>query len=127
MLSRQNNGGTGNYALALLAFLVCGLMACQPQIKSLAPEKPGVMSDVYQSGGLVEELDREKKSLKLNHEEIKGYMEPMSMKFVVRDATLLEGLSVGDYVRFTLEVKANVAVITQLQKAAPPTVRGEQR
>ena len=38
----------------------------------------------------------------VSHDEIAGYMIPMTMGFRVRDAKLLEGLEPGDIVRFTL-------------------------
>jgi Cu/Ag efflux protein CusF len=38
----------------------------------------------------------------LSHDEIAGYMTPMTMGFRVRDTRLLRELEVGDVVRFTL-------------------------
>lgn len=38
----------------------------------------------------------------LTHDEIKGYMAPMTMGFRAREAKLLDGLVPGDVIRFTL-------------------------
>jgi Cu/Ag efflux protein CusF len=55
----------------------------------------------------------------LTHEELTGYMGPMTMGFRVHDPRLYEGLDIGDTVRFTLTgVPPNVE-ITALTKEAP--------
>ena len=41
----------------------------------------------------------------LDHEEIKGFMEPMTMGYRVDPPKLLEGLKPGDRVRFTIDVQ----------------------
>ena len=42
--------------------------------------------------------------LVVEHGEIKGFMEPMTMGYQVDPPTLLEGLKSGDKVRFTIDV-----------------------
>ncbi|MNW09947.1 Cation efflux system protein CusF precursor [compost metagenome] len=44
-------------------------------------------------------------------------MPPMTMIFGVRDAALLEGISVGDKVRFQVEQQGSQFVVTELQAA----------
>lgn len=52
--------------------------------------------------GVVRALLPEINVVVLSHEEIAGYMTPMTMGFRVRDARLLDGLAAGDVIRFTL-------------------------
>ncbi|HUC96823.1 MAG TPA: copper-binding protein [Candidatus Polarisedimenticolaceae bacterium] len=40
----------------------------------------------------------------VEHGEIKGFMEPMTMGYRIEPASLLEGLKSGDQVRFTIDV-----------------------
>jgi Cu/Ag efflux protein CusF len=48
----------------------------------------------------------------LSHEEIAGYMAPMTMGFRVREGRLLDGLEVGDVIRFTLRgVPPNLEIV----------------
>ncbi|TCS33062.1 copper binding protein CusF [Paucimonas lemoignei] len=83
-------------------------MGCRPnQVKM-----PLAMSD-----GVVEEVDKENRSITLRHGPIKSAtieMGPMTMPFPVRDASLLAKVKVGDKVRFTAEFIDNEATITSL-------------
>jgi Cu/Ag efflux protein CusF len=46
----------------------------------------------------------------VEHGEIKGFMEAMTMGYRVEPATLLEGLKFGDKVRFTIDVPKKAIV-----------------
>ncbi len=48
--------------------------------------------------------------LVLDHEEIKDFMAPMMMSYVVTPATLLRGLAKGDKVRFTIDAEKRAIV-----------------
>ncbi len=48
--------------------------------------------------------------LVLGHEEIKDFMAPMVMSYVVTPATLLRGLAKGDKVRFTIDADKRAIV-----------------
>jgi Cu/Ag efflux protein CusF len=48
--------------------------------------------------------------LVLEHGEIKGFMEPMTMGYRIEPASLLEGLQSGDQVRFTIDVSKKTIV-----------------
>jgi Cu/Ag efflux protein CusF len=54
------------------------------------------------SQGVIRAVLPEISVIVVSHDEIAGYMIPMTMGFRVRDAKLLEGLEPGDVVRFTL-------------------------
>ena len=54
--------------------------------------------------------------LVVEHGEIKGFMEPMTMGYPVEPSTLLEGLKSGDQVRFTIDVPKKTIVKIEKMK-----------
>ena len=68
--------------------------------------------------GEVRKVDRETKKLTIKHGEIRNLdMPPMTMVFLVRDASMLDTLKPGDKVRFTVEKTASGFVVTEWQAA----------
>jgi Cu/Ag efflux protein CusF len=58
--------------------------------------------ETLESQGVIRAVLPEISVIVVSHDEIPGYMTPMTMGFRVRDAKLLQGLEPGDVVRFTL-------------------------
>jgi Cu(I)/Ag(I) efflux system periplasmic protein CusF len=56
----------------------------------------------YELKGRVESLDFNRKRVTVAHEEIKGYMEAMTMSFAVKDENVLRELKSGDQVQAML-------------------------
>ncbi len=54
--------------------------------------------------------------LVLEHGEIEGFMEPMTMGYRIEPAALLEGLQSGDQVRFTIDVPKKTIVKVEKMK-----------
>jgi Cu/Ag efflux protein CusF len=54
--------------------------------------------------------------LVVEHGEIKGFMEPMTMGYRIEPASLLEGLKSGDQVRFTIDVSKKTIVKVEKMK-----------
>lgn len=71
----------------------------------------------YTGKGKVTKIDVESRAVELDHQEIKGVMPAMRMEFFVIDPALLNGVSVGDVVDFTLRYKDGQEIITTLVKA----------
>ena len=70
------------------------------------------------ASGEVTRLDKEGRRVTLKHGELKGLdMPPMTMIFRVRDAKLLDGVAVGDRIRFTAEKLDGQYTLTALSKA----------
>lgn len=70
------------------------------------------------SQGEVRKIDLAGQRITLRHGPIDSVgMPPMTMIFGVRDAALLEGISVGDKVRFQVEQQGSQFVVTELQAA----------
>lgn len=67
--------------------------------------------------GEVRRIDKAQSKVTLKHGEIKSLdMPPMTMVFRVKEARLLEGLAVGDKVKFTAEQVDGQYVVTTLRK-----------
>ncbi len=66
----------------------------------------------------VKKVDREAAKVTLKHAEIKNLdMPAMTMAFKVQDRAMLEGLAPGAKVRFRVEQKSGVYLVTELQRA----------
>ena len=70
------------------------------------------------TSGEVTKVDKNNSRITLRHGEIKNLdMPPMTMTFRVRDGKLLDGVAVGERVRFTAEKLDGNYVVTTLNKA----------
>ncbi len=76
----------------------------------------GDKEKVYDIKGKVVSLEAEKNRVRLDHEDIPGFMKAMEMDFTVQDTKVLAGLKAGDAVHGKLKVKDSNYVITELQK-----------
>ena len=70
----------------------------------------------YEVRGVVRELQREYSQILVEHEEIPGVMEAMTMNFAIRDPALFEGLEKGQAIEFTLEVSRRGYTITRIER-----------
>lgn len=68
----------------------------------------------YELIGEVQSVDKAKKRATIKHEPVKGYMDAMTMPFLVKDEKSLEEMQPGDQIRATLVVTADGA--TWLEK-----------
>jgi Cu(I)/Ag(I) efflux system periplasmic protein CusF len=85
---------------------------------ALAGLAGGVQAQTDTAGGEVTKLDKPGNRITLKHGEIKNLdMPPMTMSFRVRDAKLLDGVAVGDRVRFAAERIDGQYTVTALTKA----------
>ncbi|MBL8286847.1 MAG: copper-binding protein [Rubrivivax sp.] len=72
-----------------------------------------------QASGEVTKIDKAGSRIELKHGEIKALdMPPMRMVWRVRDAKMLDGLAVGDKVRFTGEKIGGQYTVTAIAKAS---------
>lgn len=62
----------------------------------------GSLEERYEIKGKVVSVDREKKRVTIDHEEIKGYMDAMTMPFPVPEERELDSLEAGDQIKGTL-------------------------
>jgi len=77
-----------------------------------APASPAPLSE-----GEVRKVDKAAKKLTLRHGPIRNLdMPAMTMVFQVPDAALLDGLAVGDKLRFHAEQQNGATIVTRVEK-----------
>lgn len=76
----------------------------------------GDKDKVYEIKGKVIALDKEKKKVTLDHEDIPGLMKAMEMEFLTENAKVLQSIKAGDLVHGKLKVQGSDYVITELMK-----------
>jgi Cu/Ag efflux protein CusF len=97
------------------AVLVSLAVGCGGKMGS--PDPPATTPEaVYDIRGVVVAVDAGRRLLEIDHEAIPGFMPAMTMPYEVADATLLQGLAVGDRVSGTLRVDRRGYIITALAK-----------
>lgn len=74
--------------------------ACRSRSKSPPAGQPVIRR--YELKGRVESLDFDRQRVTIAHDEIKGYMDGMTMSFAVNDAEVLRKLKSGDQVQAAL-------------------------
>src|SRR5262245_12227113 len=73
---------------------------------------PGYAQTRFEGEGKVVAVDAAQGMVTLNHGPIQGLMPAMQMAFPVQQVALLQGLHVGETVRFALQVRGAEWVIT---------------
>ena len=77
-----------------------------------------VLAQAPTAQGEVTKLDKAQGKVTLKHGEIKNLdMPPMTMAYQVRDTKMLDGLNIGDRVRFAAEKVDGRFTVTALSKA----------
>jgi Cu/Ag efflux protein CusF len=85
---------------------------------SPAPTSGTPKNGDYPGKGVVTKINLQNDgSVEIDHEEIKDVMPPMRMEFNVTDKKMLDGISIGDKVDFTLRYKDNTETIVDIEKA----------
>jgi protein SCO1/2 len=86
------------------------LLGCQSQPSSQPAaqlSKPKAQAaKTYQLRGVVIEVHKAQRILKVKHDQIPGYMRAMTMDFPVRDEAALDALAPGDQITAELNVAA---------------------
>ncbi len=90
----------------LLSLIGCSILlaaGCSKQPAGNLADAPETVTN-YPVRGIIRELPPDGQKVVIKHEEVPGYMPAMTMPFSVRDRALLQGLKIGDTVRFRLRV-----------------------
>jgi protein SCO1 len=82
----------------------------------------GSSLQTYSVTGLVKQVQLEDHTAVIRHEAVTGYMPAMTMPFKVKDDKELDGLKVGEQVRFRLLVTENESWIEQITRTEAPPV-----
>ena len=71
----------------------------------------------HQARGLVLKVDRDQAAVTVSHEPIRGFMDPMVMPFVVKDARYLADVRPGDRITFRITVRKGTTEIPMVEVA----------
>jgi Cu/Ag efflux protein CusF len=77
---------------------------------------PAGVERTFRARGVVRAVVAEINVIVLSHEDIPGFMPPMTMGFRAEHAKLFDGVAVGDVLGFTLRGVPPNVVITELRK-----------
>jgi Cu/Ag efflux protein CusF len=116
-----------NVALAvgvLLGFLAWGRRVAEVERELATARAQAALAGVERTWtlrGAVRAILPDMNVIVLTHEEISGYMSPMTMGFRVHDPRIYRGLDIGDSVRFTLTgVPPNLVITAIAKESAKP-------
>ena len=107
-----------HFVLAALAATALTGIASAQTITSTEKRAGTSASAATMTEGEIRKIDKAAKKITLRHGPIQNLdMPAMTMVFQVPDATLLEGLAVGDKLRFHAEQKNGAFIVTRVEKA----------
>jgi protein SCO1/2 len=101
-----------------------------------SPPRPVNVREFPLTGEILS-IKPDKSEVRIKHDDVKGFMEAMTMWFTIKEPRTLDGLAPGDVVKATLVVTDEESYLTGLQKtgtrppgepppAQPPAVEGLQ-
>jgi Cu/Ag efflux protein CusF len=111
--------------LALALGLMLGYLAWGRQLVHLEQElsvarRQAAVPRTWTVRGVVRAVLPQANVVIVTHEDIPGYMTPMTMGFPVKDRALVQGLDIGETVRFTLSGVPPDLVITAIIREGKP-------
>ncbi|HEY6510644.1 MAG TPA: copper-binding protein [Burkholderiaceae bacterium] len=100
----------------IVSALLAGAACAQPKPDDHAAHHAAAAAAADLTDGEVRKLDKDNAKLTLKHAEIKSLdMPAMTMVFQVKDRAALDGLKVGDKVRFKAVNEAGKYTVTEIQ------------
>jgi Cu/Ag efflux protein CusF len=90
--------------------------APSPDLKAKSQPSP-ITNKPYPGVGVVKFINRKEGWIEINHKEIPGLMPAMEMEWFVEKKSLLDRVSVGDKVNFTVVDTGKAQIITELKRA----------
>jgi len=111
---RANRGFLRRRALGWLtlglALLAPGCGASRPPDAKVAPPQV-TKTERYILTGVVRRVEPENEHVTIKHDEIKGFMGAMTMRFLVRNQPVIKEIKVGDHVQGVLKVESKDGVV----------------
>ena len=106
--------------IAILAMLItvsaCARQAEESPEDTASTEETAAPVETHEAVGVLKAFLPDGEHIRVDHEEIPGFMEAMTMSFAVEDTTLLQGIEVEDSIRFTLTVTGDDITVSSIQK-----------
>ncbi|HEV8437097.1 MAG TPA: copper-binding protein [Methylomirabilota bacterium] len=100
----------------LLGYLAWGRQTLRLEQELYAARQQAAVPRTWTVRGIVRAVLPEANVVILTHEDIPGFMGPMTMGFLVKDPTLYQGVDIGETVRFTLSGVPPNVVITAIER-----------
>ena len=112
-----------NFPVNRVAVMACALLVVAGCNRATT-ETPNGSARVYEARGIVRAVAPDRRSIDIEHEDIRGFMPSMTMPFAVRDSTKrIAGMRSGDAISFRLTVTDNDSWIDQIKKINADEVR----
>jgi protein SCO1 len=115
---RLSNLGICASNIAILLYVLFIATGCS---RSSEPLKIATRS--YEARGIIRGFAPDRRSIDIEHEDIRGFMPSMTMPFAVRDSKQISGMQIGDAISFRLTVTDNDSWIDQIRKISDSEVR----
>jgi Cu/Ag efflux protein CusF len=90
--------------------------ATPPPSPTITPRPAPILNHPYPGRGVVKIINRKEGWIEIDHEDIQGLMPAMEMEFWVKDRSLMDNVSVGDHVDFTIVETEKGEYLTQIKK-----------
>jgi Cu/Ag efflux protein CusF len=100
----------------LFGYLAWGRQTLRLEQELYAARQQAAVPRTWTVRGIVRAVLPEANVVILTHEDIPGFMGPMTMGFLVKDPTLYQGVDIGETVRFTLSGVPPNVVITAIER-----------
>jgi len=100
------------------SFTLCVLLTGAAFVVSRSAETATPAPSSHSVIGIVREISPDRRKALIRHEAIPNYMAAMTMEFNVRNTNELEGIQVGDTIRFRLIVEDDTHWIDNVRKSA---------
>ena len=97
-----------------LAMLFCALFTLAGCSRS--SETQEATARHYEVRGIIRSVAPGRRSVDVQHEDIRGFMPSMTMPFAVRDSKQISGMRIGDAISFRLTVTDNDSWIDEIKK-----------
>ena len=114
-----------NTVVSFTFCLLIGVAGCASESQSEAESASAVQAEIqsYKVRGVVQTITPSKNFVNIDHEAIPGFMDAMAMMFAVKDSGVVDGVSVGDSILFTLEVGAAMPQVVDVEVLSTNTGR----
>lgn len=104
--------------LAKIALLLCGVAACDRRTESTDST-----ARRYDARGIIRAVAPDRKTIDVEHEDIRGFMPSMTMPFSLHDPKGGSGFKIGDAISFRLTVTDQDSWIDQIKRISVDEVR----
>ena len=103
-------------ALSIVFAGACRRADLQTSQAHVSGPAAAVQTTTYHGSGVVKSVDLQRPSIEIEHGDIPGLMPAMTMEFYVRDSSLLNEISAGDKIAFTVENGVGGLKITEITR-----------